>query len=62
MQNQEIINYLKNGYSLTALEALEKFGCFRLASRVCEIKKLGHKIKTKSVKLNSGKRIALYYI
>jgi hypothetical protein len=45
-QNETILEYLKQGHSLTPLEALNLFGCFRLATRIFELKKDGVDIKT----------------
>lgn len=58
-QNTEILKYLKAGNTLTSLEALNRFGCFRLASRITDLKKT-HNIKSEMVKVNSGKKVAQY--
>jgi len=60
-QNQMIIDHLKAGQSITSLEALEKFGCFRLASRVNDLIKMGHHIVKDTIK-NNNKRYARYYL
>jgi len=60
-QKQQILNYLKSGKCLTPLEALELFGCFRLASAIHELKKEGHKIITRIVG-NDHKKWAQYYL
>jgi len=39
-----IADYLKSGKSITALEALRKFGCMRLASRIHDLKERGMNI------------------
>ena len=62
-QNEKIKEYLENGHKLTPLEALDLFGCFRLASRVSDLKKQGVNIKTEMVTDKStGKQYASYYI
>ena len=43
-QNQMIAEYLKSGKSITGLEALHKFGCMRLASRIHDLKDRGMNI------------------
>jgi hypothetical protein len=58
-QCEEILRYLQSGKPLTPLEALEKFGCFRLGGRIYELKQQGHKIETNMIKRN-GKRYAEY--
>lgn len=58
-QSQQILAYLKKGKSLTAIEALDKFGCFRLAARINDLKHQGHNIKSIMVS-KDGKRFAKY--
>ena len=36
-QNSMILDYLMGGETLTPMEALSRFGCLHLASRICEI-------------------------
>jgi hypothetical protein len=60
-QTQQILNHLEKGNKLTALEALQLFGCFRLAARVQELRDVGRDIKSQLVKIN-GKRIAEYWL
>jgi hypothetical protein len=59
-QNALIKGWLLNGYSITQLEALNQFGCFRLAARIADLRDQGFKIDTKIVTLENGKRIAMY--
>ncbi|NBU70883.1 MAG: hypothetical protein EBS53_05440 [Bacteroidetes bacterium] len=61
-QNARILAHLKTGRTLTALEALEWFKCFRLASRVCDLRKAGYDVQKRTVKTNSGKSVAEYYL
>jgi hypothetical protein len=61
-QNARILAHLQAGRTLTALEALEWFKCFRLASRICDLKKAGYQIEKRTVQTNSGKRVAEYYL
>ena len=57
-----ILEHLQEGYSLTSLEALNKFGCLRLASRISDLHEKGYNIQKKMVVTPSGKRVADYYI
>lgn len=57
---KEILRYLQNGNSITQLEALAKFGCFRLGARIWDIKKMGYKVGKDNLKLPNGKYIAEY--
>lgn len=41
-----ILNALKQG-PVTAMDALDGCGCFRLAPRILELRQAGHKITTK---------------
>ena len=59
-QNALIKGWLLNGYSITQLEALNQFGCFRLAARIADLRDQGFKIDTKIVTLENGKRVAMY--
>ena len=38
-QNLQILGYLKKGKPITPLEALEKFGCWRLSARIYDLRK-----------------------
>ena len=58
-QQTRILNHLRSGKTLTALEALERFGCFRLAARVSDLKQEGFDIRSARVQIN-GKRVAKY--
>lgn len=58
-QNEEILDHLRSGRSISPLEALEKYGCFRLGARIFSLKKMGHKIETNMVEKN-GKWFAEY--
>ena len=55
-----IAEYLENGYSITALEALQMFGCMRLASRICDLRDTGYNIATCKIKTETGKYVTEY--
>jgi hypothetical protein len=61
-QNKQIADYLNKGKKLTTIDALNKFGCFRLASRINDLRNEGMKITTKIIKLENKKQIAQYSI
>ena len=61
-QNKQIADYLNKGKKLTTIDALNKFGCFRLASRINDLRNDGMNIKTKIIKLENKKQIAQYSI
>lgn len=45
-QSDRILEWMKSGKSITALEALREFGCFRLAARINDLKNDGHCISS----------------
>jgi hypothetical protein len=48
------------GGTITGIEALNLYGCFRLPSRIWDLKQAGHKIVGKFIKTPSGKRVMQY--
>ena len=61
-QAGRILAHLRAGNRLTALEALEKFGCFRLAARIHELRREGWNVQERTVETRGGKRVAEYYM
>ena len=61
-QTTQIANYLNKGKKLTPIDALNKFGCFRLAARIADLRNNGMNIKTTIVKLKNKKQIAQYSV
>lgn len=59
-QCNKILDYLKKGFTITSLEALNMFGCLRLASRISDLRKRGENITVERVKTSSGKTVAQY--
>ena len=45
-QNKRILKHLKSGKSLTAIQALNLFGCWRCAARISDLRYEGNNIKT----------------
>ncbi len=46
-QNKQILRYLQtHKRGLTPIDALEKFGCFRLSARIADLRGLGWDIRT----------------
>ena len=58
-QSEQILKELKNGRELTAVDALNEFGCFRLAARCYDLREMGHDIISRVIKKN-GKRFSGY--
>ncbi len=60
-QNDQIKQWLLDGHSITALEALNRFRCFRLASRISDLKQQGLPIEKQMID-NGESRFAQYYL
>lgn len=58
-QNEMVLKHLQSGRPLTPLEALEKYGIFRLGARCFDLRQQGHEIVTTMVTKNQ-KRFAEY--
>lgn len=58
-QNQQIQAYLEKGKKITPIDALNKFGCFRLSARIKDLRDKGLNIATKYV-TKDGKTFASY--
>lgn len=59
-QAVEILKHLQAGKSITPLESLERFGCFRLGARIWDLRKQGHEIEREMVTTPQGKHVASY--
>tara|TARA_R100000664_G_scaffold1736_1_gene4547 strand:- start:1477 stop:1716 length:240 start_codon:yes stop_codon:yes gene_type:complete len=55
----QVKNYLENGNRITPIEALNKFGSFRLSAIIYDLRQSGMNIKTHRVTVN-GKTFAEY--
>jgi hypothetical protein len=51
--------WLKRGYSITPIQALNKWGCFRLSARIHDLREMGYLIGTLNEQAN-GKTFAKY--
>lgn len=57
-QKQQILDYMLEGNEISQLDALYKFGCFRLGARIADLKKDGYDIKKRIAK--GEKNYAIY--
>jgi hypothetical protein len=57
---KQILSHLQRS-SITAIEALNEYGCFRLAARINDLRMKGHDIHTE-VAVKEGKRYAKYFL
>ena len=54
-QNEMILKYLQTHRTgITPLQALNKFGCFRLSGRIFELREQGYKIMTNMVEITTS--------
>ena len=60
-QTKAIAKHLLNGNSITPIDALNKFGCFRLSARISDLRNAGFDIETEMI-YQDGKRFANYYL
>lgn len=61
-QGHDIRQFLKAGNSISALEALGIFRCFRLAARIKQLRDEGMRIITTMRADTTGKRYARYHL
>lgn len=60
-QADDILAMLGRG-PVTAVDALEQCGCFRLAARIMDLRAQGHDIETITTTTTTGKHIAQYQL
>lgn len=61
-QCAQIKQWLLSGHKITQLEALDLFGCMRLASRIHDLRNRGMEIIKEKVTTPSGKLVTMYSI
>ena len=61
-QNGRILAYLQKGETITSLEALDLFQCFRLASRMTDLKNLNVPFDSVRITTPTGKHVKAYFI
>jgi hypothetical protein len=59
-QAQSILGDLQAGLTITPLEALNRYGCFRLAAVIHKLRRAGHMIATEDGVSPDGKHFARY--
>ncbi len=55
-----ILEHLQDGNTITPIEALDRFGCFRLGARIYDLRQSGHSIDRTMVDVGTGKHVAQY--
>lgn len=61
-QNLDIYQHMRKHGSITALEALNEYGCMRLGARIYDLKGAGVEIGAETVTTKSGKRVSSYFL
>ena len=57
----QLLRHLREHNSITPMEALEEFGCYRLAARIYDLRVAGHPIHTVMI-THDGSRYARYIL
>jgi hypothetical protein len=47
--NGVVLRHLRSGKRITAYEAVQRYGIYRLAARVNELRRMGHAVKSEDV-------------
>ena len=61
-QLAHLFAWLSVGRAITALQALEEFGCARLAARIHNLRSQGYGIADEFIETNNGKRVKQYWL
>lgn len=56
---EKLESWLNRGYAITPIQALNKWGCFRLSARIHNLREMGYAIETLTQQAN-GKTFAKY--
>lgn len=48
-QTDMVLEYMRDTGSITAMEAVEEFGCYRLSARIADLRKRGIEIQSETV-------------
>lgn len=59
---ERILGYLARGKTLTTYQAIAKWGCTTLSQRCTELRKRGHKIRSRMVTTRNGQRVAQQFL
>jgi len=61
-QGERILAHLKAGKTLSAKQAAENFGCYRLGARIMELREAGYDIDGGWVPATSGRAVFKYWM
>ena len=61
-QTDRILDWMLEGNAITPIDALNRFGSFRLGARIAEIKARGYLVYSEFVTGDNGKKFKKYYL
>lgn len=61
-QTERILEWMLQGHPITPIDALDRFGSFRLGARIAEIKAKGYLVYSEFITTPSGKKIKQYHL
>jgi len=61
-QEAHVLRALLDGEQVTPMDALHRWGCFRLAARIYTIRQRGFPVLTTLCELEPGTRVAVYHL
>ena len=65
-QNKRLLAYLAEHKYITALEAINELGIYRLASRICDLRRIGYEIASEMItvknRFDEDCRVKRYWI
>jgi hypothetical protein len=59
--NGKVLQHLRSGKRITAYEAVQRYGIYRLAARISDLRKAGHDIKSEDVR-DGSRHWAVYWM
>lgn len=61
-QNAQVYRFMREQGRINALQAVNQLGCFRLASRIYDLKREGYNIATEIKSMSDGRHWAEYHL
>ena len=59
-QCEQILKHLKQGKTLTQVDAFNEYGCWRLAARISDLRQAGHEVVT--IRESQGEKVFARYL
>ena len=61
-QVDQIRRHMEEHGSIDSMQALNRYGCFRLAARIYDLRGMGLEVDAQRWKTRSGKHVARYWL